>query len=54
MAVPGENPWPSAGTFRGCPWGILVAACGEIAMAVDNGLTDEPRPGRLAASRMTP
>lgn len=35
MTVPGETQWPSAGTFRGRPWGILVAVTGEICLAVD-------------------
>jgi hypothetical protein len=37
MAVPGDNPWPSVGSSDVRPWGILVAAYGEIAMAVDIG-----------------
>ena len=35
MAVRGELSWPSLGRCYDRPWGILVAACGEIAMAVD-------------------
>ena len=30
MAVRGEKPWPSAGTFRGRPWGIVVSVPGEF------------------------
>ena len=36
MAVRGDFLWPSLGNCDGRPRGILVAACGEIAMAVDN------------------
>ena len=37
MAVRGDFSWPSLGNCAGRPRGILVAACGEIAMAVDKG-----------------
>jgi hypothetical protein len=30
VAVRGEKPWPSAGTFRGRPWGIVVSIPGEF------------------------
>jgi len=30
VAVRGEKPWPSAGTSRGRPWGIVVAVRGEF------------------------
>ena len=36
MAVRGEFSWPSAGNSGGRPRGILMAAYGEIAMAVDS------------------
>ena len=36
MAVRGDFWWPSVGRSDGRPRGILVAACGEIAMAVDS------------------
>jgi hypothetical protein len=35
MAVRGDFSWPSLGNYDDRPWGILVAASGEIAMAVD-------------------
>lgn len=37
MAVPGEAQWPSAGTFRGRPRGIFMAASGEFPVTVDTG-----------------
>jgi len=46
MAVRGEFSWPSAGNSGGRPRGILMAAYGEIAMAVDtvvNTKTTKPR-----------
>ncbi len=48
MAVRGEFSWPSVGNSGGRPWGILMAACGEIAMAVDN--PGDPRRGAASAS----
>jgi hypothetical protein len=36
MAVRGDFLWPSLGKCAGRPRGILVAACGEFAMAVDS------------------
>jgi hypothetical protein len=30
VAVRGEKPWPSVGTFRGRPWGIVVSVPGEF------------------------
>ncbi len=36
MAVRGEFSWPSLGKTSGRPWGILMAACGEFLMAIDN------------------
>ena len=38
MAVRGEFSWPSVGNSGGRPRGILMAAYGEIAMAVDKML----------------
>lgn len=39
MAVRGDFLWPSLGNCAGRLWGIPMAACGEIAMAVDRKST---------------
>ena len=37
LSCRGEFSWPSLGKTSGRPWGILMAACGEFLMAIDNG-----------------